>query len=87
VSKSRKKPDSKLVESKRADARGHWPAGVPRHPVPPHILRRLRAARSHMTLSQIGAVLGCDKRTVHRWLIGLQNPSEAYQAAIMEKLK
>jgi hypothetical protein len=39
-----------------------------------------------MSLAQMGAALGCDKRTVHRWVVGLQNPSADYQKAIMEKL-
>ncbi len=87
MSKSRKNPDSRLAASRRADGRGHWPAGVSRHPVPPQVLRRLKAARSHMSLRQMGAALGCGSRTVHRWLAGLQNPSADYQVAIMEKLK
>lgn len=82
---TRRRDDSRLAKSERPDGRGHWPADTPRSDLRPGVMAALRAARTTMSYRAIGVRLGTDGRTVHRWLSGLWQPSEEYQARILRE--
>lgn len=70
----------KKKTTKRADGRGYWPAGKPRHPVPPkRLINRLRKANGNLVGSptsyrQIAWDLGVALTQPGRWARGEDHP-------------
>lgn len=74
------------MASAREDGRGHWPGGVPRHPLAPGVMRKLRAAARGHSYRSIATALGTDHGSVGRWLRGVQNPAGYLQHRILTRL-
>lgn len=77
-------------KSKRADKRGHWQAGVPRHETRgvAALLRRLeRRIASHPgTIAAIEQELGIGRKTLWRWRKQIDIPAPDRVAALTEWL-
>lgn len=79
--------------SKRADGRGHWPAGVPRHAPADHwprtieslrtLLERHGARGTAISAAALARAIGVSDTTVRRWVAGRFAPPHELQDAIL----
>ena len=78
------------MQSHRKDNRGHWPAGKPRHPVPPpELIVGLNALylHQHASLRYMAEKIGVSDRTLRRWLAGEDHPHPSMYRKITALLK
>lgn len=66
-----------------AKQKGHWPAGKPRNPPAPRgIVTTLRRSIRRRGLRQTASRIGCDPRSIYRWLAG-RSPTPEIVTAIL----
>lgn len=81
----------KPLKSRRADGKGHWPAGKRRSPLTARE-RRALVALVHRAIEAesaraVARALGVSDRTVRRWRDEIDVPMPEQAAAMRERLK
>lgn len=66
--------------------KGHWPAGKRRNPPCLDAIRILKRVAGRESNKQIAKLLGCDDKTVAKWLRGEDYPSRERAELIRKRL-